>query len=100
MAGKRLDIRDVLHLTRAGTGAADATRKRDDQTAMAALIGADLQQFRRGDAVESCPVGKRVRVMHLAGDGSHQGDRIGFAMGQGPDGLHDVLHLRPPACDR
>jgi hypothetical protein len=37
--------------------------------------------------------------MHLAGNGGHQGDRIGFAMGQGPDRLHDVLHLRPPDCD-
>ena len=99
MTGEGVDIGDELNLARAGSSAADAAREGDDKAAVAALIGTDLQEFRPGDAVEASPVEAVVRMVNLAGDGGHQGNRIGFATGQRPDGLHDVLHVLPPALE-
>jgi hypothetical protein len=68
-------------------GAADAAVEGDDEAAVAALVGADLEKARFGYAVEAGPVEAGVGVVHLAGDGGHEGDGVGFAFGEGGDGL-------------
>ena len=79
------NVIDTLHLARAGGRAADAALEGNHQTAMAALIGADLQQARRHDAIKAGPVEPVVGMVQLAGHCRHQGDDIGFALGQGGD---------------
>ena len=65
---------------------------------MAALIGADFQQLGRDDAVKPRPIGLRHGVMHLAGHRRHQRHAVGFAFGQRPDCLDDVLHSIPQSA--
>ena len=106
MTGEGVDIGDELNLARAGSSAADAAREGDDKAAVAALIGTDLQEFRPGDAVEASPVEAVVGMVNLAGDGGHQCDLVGFAVGQTVDrggkggrllGVFDIDSNQPAA---
>ena len=67
---------------------------------MPALIRPDLHQVRRDDPVKAGPVEAAVGVMHLAGDGGHQRDGVGLALGQRGDGSCKEGIVRPAAFDR
>lgn len=90
MAGKGVDIRHKLHLSGAGRSTADAARERDHKASMATLIRPYFEQFRRGNAVKSGPVETVIAMMYLAGNGGHEGDRVGLTFGQGCDGAGKV----------
>lgn len=85
MPRKRLDIGDKLHLPGPRCCPANTARERDHKAPVSTLIGPDFQQFRCCHTVEPGPVKTVIAVMHLAGDGGHQGDCIVFAFGQGFD---------------
>ncbi len=87
MIGEGINIRNKLRLPGTSRSAADPPRKRDYKAAVTALIGADLQQFGRYDAVKAGPVGQGVRMVQLAGNGGHQGDAIGFGVTERMEGL-------------
>src|SRR5690606_13087342 len=68
-------------------GAADTAREGDDEAAVAALVGTDLQESRFGDAVEAGPVEAVVGVVQFAGQSGHERDLVGLALGEAFDGL-------------
>jgi len=104
VAGERLHIGDDLHLAGARGRAADAPLERDDEAAVAALVGADLQEAGFGDAVEARPVEAIVGMVQFAHDRCHERDLVGLSLGQAFDGagkrgvvsLHGVSSLRQP----
>ena len=87
MAGKAVHVIDQLHLTRAGAGAADTSLKRDQKTAMTALIGADFQKVWGDHAVKPGPIKAAVRMVQFAGQGGHQGNRVIFALNECGNGF-------------
>ncbi len=99
MAGESLDILDQLNFAGFCSCAANTPAEWDHQTAMPTLVGADFQQLGFSHAVKACPVKTVIAVMHLAGNGGHQGDLIGFAFGDGGNGLFQCgvinLHGNP-----
>ena len=61
---------------------------------MPALIGANFQQIRGYDTVKPRPIAEGVAVVDFAGQGCHQGDRIG----QGRKNACDFLAANPEIC--
>jgi hypothetical protein len=90
MARKRIDIRDKLGLSCARRRTTNAAGKRDCEAAVAALIGADFQQFWFCDAVKACPIEAFIAVVQFAGDCGHECDDVGFIFGQALDGFGKV----------
>jgi len=97
MAWECVHVRDQLHLPRPRRRPAHPARERDDQAAMPALIGSDLQKFGSDHPVETGPVEPVVGMVHLAGDGGHQRHLVGFALRQAADRRTKrlVVHPRP-----
>src|SRR5699024_5089764 len=57
----------------------------NDEAAMPALIGADLQELGFRHAVEPGPVEATIGMMNLAGEGRHQRDLVCLAEGERAD---------------
>ena len=62
-----------LGLARARRRPTDTARKGDHEASVTALIGADLEQFRRHHTVKAGPVKAGIAMVYLAGKGCHEG---------------------------
>src|SRR5690606_4621510 len=87
MAGEGLHVGDDLDLARARRSTADTAIEGNDETAMTALVGADLQKAGRGHAVEPRPVEALVGVVKFAHLRRHERYLVGLALGYALDGL-------------
>ena len=102
MAREGINIGHILHEPRARRSPAHTARKRDDKASMATLIGADLEQVRRGHAVKPGPIGKGMAAVDFARECRHQGDAVCLTMTKGVNGFGNIMiiHINTPTRNR
>lgn len=77
------DVLDNDRLSLGRRGSADATIKRDLQTGRRPLIGADPQQSRFDDSIETGPAHDRETLVNYGAHARHHRDGVGDAFEQG-----------------
>ncbi|MEY3017281.1 MAG: hypothetical protein RL336_416 [Pseudomonadota bacterium] len=79
MVGQSIHIRDNLGALLGSRHAADTALKRNIETAVATLVGADFKVLRLGDAVEPGPVKTGHAVVELGHNGGHDSNFVVLA---------------------
>lgn len=102
MTREGIHIIHDLHFAVACGSPANAAVERYGKTAVATLVGADLEKAGGGHAVKSGPVEAVVRMVDFTGHRGHQRHHVGLAVGNGLDTLVEVLviHARKPNLRR